>query len=478
MLIFVQFPLSDTRLFFSEDTGRLVRPTWPVPEPYKDFVRSFGMVRTRSKGGVSGWIGENEICDAHSALNFVVLREDQVAGPFRQPLAVKCASKHFFHDGQATSKFEIVLLVKPPSLSINNDQLSRLISHILHLPIRVKQPYSPPVGSKLIHAGKHLAKLYAYSSTYVEKYPYVQQSWILPGTPMTFFEVGKNEYARMKASPTTRTYYGRGFHMQRRWFQSSGNVSKIPVWILQYDKGAEKNTILLGRELRLYIMRLHAEFSCLRNLIRQVEHLDLRSDTQPGQRFQAYLNDVTRRIHRNSYKTGKMVGDEAVSDIAMSAWETVSPGQVEGFLQTLRQYRVRPQVIRKVEQLTTVYTERMTMGDNYEVNQAFNVGPARFEVENLEVHQQYDGRQQELHLPHVATELSYLRNKMIERASTSQQYVAIGEVAAAEIAARDGNVEKVKEHLKKAGKWALDTATNIGTKVAAELIVQAMNPGQ
>src|SRR5690606_29990970 len=108
---------------------------------------------------------------------------------------------------------------------------------------------------------------YVFSSTYVDKHSNIQQTWVLPASPMAFLELGKNEIVQLRSSPATRTYYGKKFRLSQQWLKSDGEP-KTPIWILNYDKDVTKNTILLGRALRLYIMRLHAEFACLRNLMR------------------------------------------------------------------------------------------------------------------------------------------------------------------------------------------------------------------
>ena len=52
-------------------------------------------------------------------------------------------------------------------------------------------------------------------------------------------------------------------------------------------------------------------------------------------------------------------------------------------------------------------------------------------------------------------------------ATTAEQQVAIGAVAAAEIEAKQNNGPQALEYLSKAGKWTLDTTTKIGVVVAA-----------
>ncbi len=100
--------------------------------------------------------------------------------------------------------------------------------------------------------------------------------------------------------------------------------------------------------------------------------------------------------------------------------------------------------------------------DRYEVHQAGAVGPGaradRTVFRNIS-----PGN----NLLRLAPDLAKLREAMVSNSSSPAHYVAVGEVAAAEQAANAGDEPSALEHLKKAGKWALDVATKIGSEVAA-----------
>jgi hypothetical protein len=69
--------------------------------------------------------------------------------------------------------------------------------------------------------------------------------------------------------------------------------------------------------------------------------------------------------------------------------------------------------------------------------------------------------------------LSHLRGSMRETATYADQDIAVGQVAAAEKAAREGDKATVIRHLKNVGKWTLDVATKIGVNLASEAIKKA-----
>jgi hypothetical protein len=74
----------------------------------------------------------------------------------------------------------------------------------------------------------------------------------------------------------------------------------------------------------------------------------------------------------------------------------------------------------------------------------------------------------------LSEELTQLRLAMKKEAETLEHDTAVGEIAAAETAAKENNGPKILEHLKKAGKWAFNVAENIGTTVATEALKKSM----
>lgn len=103
--------------------------------------------------------------------------------------------------------------------------------------------------------------------------------------------------------------------------------------------------------------------------------------------------------------------------------------------------------------------------DTYNTGQAGAVGP-HSHAHDMTFQQVWSASQGQIDLPRLAAELSELRKAMKQEASSTDQDIALGEVAAAEVAASKGDGPKALQHLKAAGKWAFDVATKIGTGVA------------
>lgn len=117
-----------------------------------------------------------------------------------------------------------------------------------------------------------------------------------------------------------------------------------------------------------------------------------------------------------------------------------------------------------MEQRDTKIGQAAVVGDNAHVHDVnFN------QIWN-EVSSQADTKQ-------LAGELIQLRDELLKRASGPDHYIAIGEVAAAEKAASANDGPTALRHLKTAGKWAFDAATQIGTTLAAEVLKKTLSIG-
>jgi hypothetical protein len=119
------------------------------------------------------------------------------------------------------------------------------------------------------------------------------------------------------------------------------------------------------------------------------------------------------------------------------------------------------------------FVEKIHMGDNYSAGQAGAMGP-NSRANHMTFQQIWNQVQGSVELPQLASELERLQSALRSEAKEPEHEIAIGAVAAAEAAAKRGNGAKTLEYLKKAGSWAFDVATKIGTDMAAAALKSSM----
>ena len=114
------------------------------------------------------------------------------------------------------------------------------------------------------------------------------------------------------------------------------------------------------------------------------------------------------------------------------------------------------------------------MGDTYvSKGQTAAMGP-NAHVHDVTFNQIWSQSESDIDLVKLAGELSQLRAEVKKDSVNPEADIAIGELAKAQIEAKNGNGPKVLEHLKNAGKWTLGVAEKIGTSVAAAAIKTAI----
>jgi hypothetical protein len=133
----------------------------------------------------------------------------------------------------------------------------------------------------------------------------------------------------------------------------------------------------------------------------------------------------------------------------------------------------RPTIYEAASKLLGIGKETV-MGDKYEFHgQAAGVG-RNVNIQTVNFNQLWDQSNSSLDLGKLADDLVRLREAMVKEGASAEQVAAVGNVASAEIEARNKRGPSALEYLSKAGKWALDVATGIGVPVAIEALKKSL----
>lgn len=120
-----------------------------------------------------------------------------------------------------------------------------------------------------------------------------------------------------------------------------------------------------------------------------------------------------------------------------------------------------------------LFIQELTMGDQYKVGQAGAVGP-NSNAHDMTFQQVWNEAAPGVDLGALAEELARLRPALKSAANTAEEDVAVGEVALAEVAAKQKDGPKALVHLRNAGRWALEVAEKVGVGVATAAIKTAL----
>lgn len=472
MLTSIQFPLADSRAFVDGDVGLLTRPTWPSVFPDYDFVRFFGPVRRRRLGGFAGWIAEHAICHANKALRF----HTQPKITFQNStyhISSSIPFRRFYFDGLAVGKFEVgIATIRNGTTTVENDDARALIYSYLNLPVDIPIP-GEKISCRLIQATNPLSRLYQIASTSTSRIPQIKSEpwWVRPGPPVMCLIIEPAERVELPFRPNrVITQQALGFELSHYLIRHEGK--HIPMWVFRLNKSSKLEA---ARILRICLLRLHAENECLKLVLQNLlsGKLTLNVGTTASETLQRYLSEATKRISRLGTQSENLC-DVQLAEVARTSEDMIHPGQREAMLEALETIRIRRTVLQRVKEYVnqTVQIQEQIMGDNYNVTQAGAVGPGA-RVSGSEFTQQLaqgEGRD----LSKLAEELRSLRAALLTNATAAEEYAAIGAVASAEIAAVEHDEPTTLKYLSQAGKWALDTATKIGTTIAAAALKESL----
>lgn len=497
MLVGLQFPFADSRRFLGDYTGLLDRPAWPSPEPEYEFVRSFGSIQTRRRGGLLGWVGENEICEADRALRFdQIPTYVSVQSGLRVPL--QCAFRRLFFDGLAVGKFEVGINTKVPRetvLTLRNKKDSKdFLEHVLRIKVSIRNSSGEAKTRELGRAGQLITQSYAAASTITSRSISITREdwWVLPAPPLLLIEQEDEEHIPLPSqSKTVAVPKDYGFELTYCLIPYAGKQTRAWVFTLHFY-----SDLNAARTLRLYLLRLHAEHECLRLLLRNIENgrINAPRGTEASENLQDYLNQATRKINRWESRSEDLV-DPEIAKLARTSEDLINPGRRDALLERLRQVGIRKNVFRKVEKYTDewkntssgdmivqIYEGIEHMGDRYEGGR-YEVSGEEYQIgavgEGAHVHdvtfnQKWEQAQDSINLSQLAQELSVLRMELRQEATAPEHDVTLGEIAQAEAAAKANDGPKALEHLARTGKWALNAATTIGATVAAAALRAAL----
>ncbi len=324
MLLTIQFPIADLR-GFSEDSesGRLRKPAWPFPVANADFVRGYGTIRNRPKGGLMGWVGENEVCKATKSIRLSGCPRLRLADS-KNTVPIRIAFRRYFFDGLAVGKVELGFATKShTSVRVEKDDLKKFIDKILHLKVRVKIR-GEYVECQLQNAGNFLAQSYLASTTYINHQKDIKKWQVGAGVPLLFLNSGgldqvSTPYPSREVNLPSTYDFNLGYYL----VPSNGNM--FQMWFMNKLNDFHSDQ---ARNLRIYLLRLHAEHECLQHTLRNImaKNLIVTARSEQSNALQHYFNEATKRIGLLEQKASALGADE-IAGIARESMDLLNPGQ-------------------------------------------------------------------------------------------------------------------------------------------------------
>lgn len=347
MFVVCQFPISDARAFLTQ-TARLPVPHWRDPQP-REFVRGFGPVRQRRKGGHAAFVDEAYYASARQAIKVPNLEHAELV-PGR--LGAVCAFRRLHCDGASLARVELGLRVAPglregsglggPTNApggLRAKEIDALISSVLDLPVRVHGLGSKSKSLALHMAGPTLARLFAQATTKAGQAEV--PALVRAVAPALLLQYRESEVEALPADARaidSKLTGGAALAFLRR----EHGDQPIGIWLLR-EGPAESAP---ERNLRMALLRVHAEYQALRHILALLLDgtVTYTRDTPEGERLQEYLNRATTMLPE-SYPGAEP--EKSISDVLHAYDEPVPAGQRVLIGEALG--KARRQIAKKLE---------------------------------------------------------------------------------------------------------------------------------
>lgn len=435
MLLTIQYPLADARALI-RNTGMLDVPSWDNPE--HEFVRNFGAIRIRKKGGLEGWIGENEICEASRIPSFKKDISIRLQGSTKKT-HLKCQFRRLYYDGWAVGKFEVgIRLRNHLETHLKFIDAKELIDHILSLRVGLNGEDPGETGKhELIAIGREIARLYRIATTQ-HQFKKAESWWVQAGNPILFLEY-KTDHIKFPffINPVlSKDEY------ELSWCLVPHKGINYRAWLLKVNPQYQRaDGYDVPRALRISLLRLNAEHESLRLILKLIKNGQI---DDLGDNFQNYLNRSTAKIMRLEAGASKN-SNSLVVDTARQAINKITPGEQEKIEDKISQIRLN--IRRKQRE----YAEKDI--------KAAEQPP----IDLLQLANQLGILLQALEKLAPSEKISR------EQITSSQQSISD---AKKEALNKDG--KRMLEHLSKAGAWILEVGMQIGAPILTDALRVAL----
>lgn len=484
MLFTIQFPFTDLRNFLEADTGNLNRPNWPAPIPDEDFVRNFGAIKQRPRGGLRG-IGENSICEARRSL---ILQKSPTCYLPKQNKSIpfKAVFKRFSFDGIASGYINLGLATQITDFSsLTYKETRTLFYNLLNSQVWIRQKEGSRKLYALCQASKPLSELYKYSSVYNYSVEYQEKWWVKPYTPQVIVIFHEKENIKIH-SRIENLIQSNSFTLSANNYQLSDK--KIKFWFIKVRKHTKEREKKI-RTLRICLSRLYSEYTSLLHVLQFIgsERLQMTSRSIPSQHLQLYLNRTIKYIYDNESNINNYFDNDAVV-LARRILYASNPSAIDDISNTLEnsiirleKLNIRLNILRKTNDFITndiipivKYNININKGGiNYMGDNIVNYGQAGSMGRNSKANnfnQNWESVSNNIDLPSLSNELSILKSKLQNKAYDIDDNSDIEAIKSAELEAKKGNGAKVLEYLSQTGEWVLNIAKELGLKLAVEVI--------
>lgn len=466
MILFLQFTITDTRKFSNYRDQVLKNPQWPNPKPFGQFVRAAGSIVERKKGGLSGWIGENFICQINNSIKF------PAKIPFTNGVTASNVSKHMYANGTyVLTKYEFVFNIRTKNLGtqVTYDTMKTIINELLLSQVQLR------LKGKIIELPVHempeaLCEFHYQNSTLRDSTKYGDSEGrqnILSCTPQCYFYLEKGEFSTgLDKNFTHIPNFSKVARLFGGWHDH--RKSAFRIWI--HQRQAKSPKVTENRQIRMQIMRLHSEYECLRNLLGAImnKFIFVEERSAVSDDLQEYFNTAIKSFLIDEQNVNYLSWKKHFLNYFSKVYALASKGESENLRSQIDSFNFRANIKNKVLTLhQTFYMSEKTF-NNFNSPVASQGDNNIVQVNHVGSSSAKDG--QDINFDELIEELTQLIAHQRDSASTTEDFQALSALSQVRDAAEKKDSNAVVTALKVGGKVLYE----VGTKFTANLLIELM----
>jgi hypothetical protein len=474
MVIILQYTVTDIRKFDNSFT-LLKLPQWPLPEPYKEFVRGNGQIIPRADNTISAHLGKTSISESFVCkIKKGIKTSKKICVAEVGNLYLRNKINHYFSDGGVLSKYEFVYETEQRDWNYNYKQLKVIINQILETNISIRNKEFKYTNYKFKNLLPGLKELQIISTTEKKYLNDSQAKYIIKCTPQVFVTLNNKESFSYRSRNKLNIPVRDSFNSTLFGWWEKYNNNPYKFWVLRNCATPKNENIIT---LRTGILRIHSEKECINNVIQSLllGLLSSPPNTEGSDFLQSFLNNKIKDIALDYKKISMLDGSSnKIEDFIKEAYDNFNPGEITLLGERMKQLKLRPQIEEKIVKHilhNATYIEKQIIMDN---SQKITFGNnSQFTGDIHQINK--SGNNPSFDFKSVYNSITELLEKISKEHNSYEKDVAVENLEAAKKAAIKQDHKGLVDSLKKAGSWAIDFASKIGVNFITEIIKHKIN---
>lgn len=342
-----------------EENIRLKVPSWPQPDMQrKHFLRNFGQVAERKRGGSNDFAAEESYCSARMSIRYKDLHKQAYQLETGQSVVIYNSYRRLYADGYFLTKLELGFIdnLENRLATTSKEEEVPLISYLKHYLSGITCTVH---GTDTLHykAGKLLAANYCEATSTRKKDAPKYQQYVKDGQVcMVLVYTSNDNIILPKQAKKINEYSANDEFIKLYGYKLHLDDSYYKVWLIETtlpEQQLSQPLRNLLRRLRINLLRIHAEKETVRMVLNALKTglVEVPEQSRQASTVQTYLKKASEKL----FKKDRYALDQTdMLAFALQSEDTLQPGEfvtLEESVQLSINHLIKENVQRLLEKM-------------------------------------------------------------------------------------------------------------------------------